>query len=170
MEVYGFYIKEIYILLACAGFCFLAFLFSFIALIISARAGRRSKKLLRCNEGYDISRSITSYYEKCSRIMENYEAAENRLVKLEKESKAAVKKVGALRYNAFGGNNGNLSYAVAVLDDENSGFVLNGVYTPQQTATYLKPVKNGNSLFELSPEEQEAILKAQENYVRIINE
>ncbi|MBE7010810.1 MAG: DUF4446 family protein [Ruminococcaceae bacterium] len=170
MDFYGFYIPEMYIVIAEVGLCFLAFLFGLIALIIAAKAGRRSKKILRCNEGYDISRSISSYYEKCAALMENYQAAEERLQKLEKNSKAAAKKIGALRYNAFGGNNGNLSYAVAVLDEEDTGFVLNGVYTSQQTATYLKPIKNGHSAFELSEEEQEAILKARENYTRIINE
>lgn len=170
MNIFGFVLPQELILFYSVIFCLVGFLFAFIALIISIRVSRRSKKILKDGAGHDITEAIVNYYKKCTEIMDNYNQAEERLKRLERETKACVKKVGAIRYNAFGGNNSNLSFAAAVLDDQDTGFVLNGVYSRQQTTTYLKPIHNGQSLFELSDEEVEAIKTAQLNYKRNINE
>ncbi len=169
MEIYGFFIPQELILFYSVIFCAVGFIFSLIAFFVAISVRKRSKKILRDGAGKDITDAIVNYYQKCTDLAENYHMAEIRLQKLEKETKASIKKVGAIRYNAFGGNNGNLSYAVAILDDEDTGFVLNGVYTRQQTATYLKPIRKGKSLYELSEEEEEAIRTAQLNYQRFMN-
>ncbi len=168
MEILGYFIPMDVLLLACAGFCLAGFLFAIIAFIISVRASRRYKKIMRDGSGRDITEAIINYYEKCSDIMEHYNLAEERLKRLERETKSCVKKIGAIRYNAFGGNNSNQSFAAAVLDDSDSGFVINGVYSRQQTATYLKPIHRGSSVFELSEEEVEAIKTAKINYQKNI--
>ena len=169
MEILGYFIPMDILLYSCAGLCLAGFLFAFIAFIISVRASRRYKKIMRDGSGRDITEAIINYYEKCSDIMEHYNMAEDRLTRLEKESRACVKKVGAIRYNAFGGNNSNQSFAAAILDDTDSGFVINGVYSRQQTATYLKPINRGSSVFELSEEEIEAIQTAKMNYQKNID-
>ncbi len=168
MEIFGYFIPMEILLASCAGFCLLGFLFAFISFIMSVRTKRRYKKIMRDGSGRDITEAIINYYEKCSDIMNHYNQAEDRLKTLERESRACVKKIGSVRYNAFGGNNGNLSFAAAVLDDSDTGFVINGVYTSQQTATYLKPIHNGTSVFELTEEDMEAIKTAKLNYQRNI--
>lgn len=169
MEILGYFIPENLILFYGAGFCAAGFLFALIALIISIKVSRRSKRILKDGAGQDITEAIVNYYKKCTEIMDEYNKAEERLKNLEKQNQSNIKKVGAIRYNAFGGNNSNLSYAVAVLDDSDTGFVLNGVYSRQQTTTYLKPINNGKSLYELSEEEEEAIRTARLNYERNIS-
>ncbi|MGN1059609.1 MAG: DUF4446 family protein [Clostridia bacterium] len=169
MDIFGFLIPQELILFYSCIFCLAGFLFAFIAFILSVRVSRKSKRILKDGAGQDITDAIVNYYKKCTDIMNDYKEAEERLKKLEKESRCCVKKVGAIRYNAFGGNNSNLSFAAAVLDESNTGFVLNGVYSRQQTTTYLKPIQNGNSHFELSDEEEEAIRTAQLNYERAMN-
>ncbi len=168
MEIFGYVIPEELILLYSVAFCAVGFLFALIALVVSLKVSRRSKRILKDGSGRDITEAIVNYYQKCTEIMDEYNKAEERLQNLERQNKSNIKKVGAIRYNAFGGNNSNLSYAVAVLDDSDTGFVLNGVYSRQQTTTYLKPINKGKSLYELSEEEQEAIQTAQLNYERNI--
>lgn len=169
MEIYGYTIPMELMLFYSVVFCLAGFLFAFIALIIASKTNRRCKRILKDGAGRDITEAIVNYYKKCTDIMDEYNKAEERLVRLEKEMSTCVKKVGAIRYNAFGANNSNMSYAVAVLDENDSGFVLNGVYTRQQTATYLKPIHNGTSMFELSEEEEEAIKTAKINYEKNLN-
>lgn len=164
MNILGYNIPEVLILFYSVIFCLVGFVFALIALVLAMRVSRRSKRILKDGMGQDITEAIVNYYKKCADIMDHYKAAERRLEKLETENKACIKKVGAIRYNAFGGNNSNLSFATAVLDETDSGFVLNGVYSRQQTTTYLKPIHNGKSIFELSEEEEEAIKTAQINY------
>jgi len=169
LNILGYSIPYEMVLFYSCIFCLVGFLFALIAFILSIRMNHKYKKVLRDGAGRDITEAIVNYYKKCTEIVDDYKEAEERIRKLEIESKACAKKVGAIRYNAFGGNNSNLSFAAAVLDESDSGFVLNGVYSRQQTTTYLKPINKGKSLFELSEEEEEAIRTAKLNYETIIN-
>ena len=76
MEILGYFIPMDILLYSCAGLCLAGFLFAFIAFIISVRASRRYKKIMKDGSGRDITEAIINYYEKCSDIMEHYNMAE----------------------------------------------------------------------------------------------
>ena len=44
-----------------------------------------------------------------------------------------------------------------MLDENNDGVVLNGIYSRDTSNIYAKPIKNGTSKYKLSEEEQSAI-------------
>ena len=68
-----------------------------------------------------------------------------------------IQKVGIVRYNAFKDTGSDLSFALALLDENNDGVVLNGIYSREMSNIYAKPVKNGKSSYTISEEEQQAI-------------
>ena len=65
-----------------------------------------------------------------------------------------------VRYNAYKDTGSDLSFALAILNDNNTGIVLNGIYGRDTSNIYAKPVVNGNSEYALSKEEKEAIERA----------
>ncbi len=73
---------------------------------------------------------------------------------------SVYKKVGVVRYSAFKDTGSDLSFAVALLDEQNSGVVFNGIYSREMSNIYAKPVEKGNSSYTLSAEEAEAIRRA----------
>ncbi|MCD8036052.1 MAG: DUF4446 family protein [Clostridiales bacterium] len=82
---------------------------------------------------------------------------------MQKNMQYCCQKVGIVRYNPFEEMGGNLCFAVAILDAENTGIVFNGIHSRTGTFTYAKPVELGVSTYILSKEEQEAIDKAKNN-------
>ena len=54
MNIFGYIIDINYILIAAAAFFGLIFIFTLIALILSAKANRKMKRLLNHNKGNDI--------------------------------------------------------------------------------------------------------------------
>lgn len=82
---------------------------------------------------------------------------------MQKNMQYCCQKVGIVRYNPFEEMGGNLCFAVAILDAENTGIVINGIHSRTGTFTYAKPVELGVSTYILSKEEQEAIDKAKNN-------
>lgn len=82
---------------------------------------------------------------------------------MEKNMQYCCQKVGIVRYNPFEEMGGNLCFAVAILDADNTGIVINGIHSRTGTFTYAKPVELGVSTYILSKEEQEAIDKAKSN-------
>ncbi len=82
-------------------------------------------------------------------------------------------KMGLVKYDAFDSMAGELSFSLALLNDENSGFVLSTMHSKQGCFSYAKEVIQGESYIALSKEEKEAIRKAQtvdEEIERLTNE
>ena len=73
---------------------------------------------------------------------------------------SSFQKLGLLRYDAFREMGGKLSYVVAVLDENNNGFIINSVHSSSGCYSYAKRIKNGLCDIELSKEESVALEKA----------
>jgi len=72
----------------------------------------------------------------------------------------SVRHVSLLRYDAFEDVGGRLSFSCAMLDDHGTGVVLTSINGRQETRVYAKPIAEGNSTYNLSVEESEAIRQA----------
>jgi hypothetical protein len=80
--------------------------------------------------------------------------------RLELMFKAAVQRVGLVRYDAFEDVGGRLSFSCAMLNDEGDGVVVTSINGRQDTRVYAKPVYRGESVHNLSEEEAAAIREA----------
>ena len=91
--------------------------------------------------------------------------AENRAAKdsirtLNRTFRSSFQKFGVVRYNAFEGMGGTLSFAIALLDYTNTGFVLNCMHSRNGCYLYLKEVDAGHTEVVLGNEEKEALEQA----------
>lgn len=82
------------------------------------------------------------------------------LTDLKKEHKFSVQKMGIIRFNPFVEIGGSQSFSVALLDAHNNGLIITSLYTREGNRVYGKPIKNGQSEYQLSDEEKEAIGRA----------
>ena len=81
---------------------------------------------------------------------------------IEKDSQSHYQKIGLVRFNPFDRVGGDQSFVLAILDKEDSGIVINFLYTREGVRIYMKEVKEAKAVkYELSQEEKEAIKKAQ---------
>ncbi|NTW14755.1 MAG: DUF4446 family protein [Candidatus Moranbacteria bacterium] len=71
----------------------------------------------------------------------------------------SIHKTGLLRFNPFKEVGGNQSFAVALLDGKNTGFVISSIHTREGTRVYAKPVEKGSETKEypLSDEERHVV-------------
>ena len=75
-----------------------------------------------------------------------------------------VQKVGMVRYNAYIDTGSDLCFALALLDFEDNGVVINGIYSRDNTTTtYAKPIEHGKSKYTLVEAELAAIEQAKNN-------
>lgn len=70
--------------------------------------------------------------------------------------------IGIKRYNAFGERGSDLSFSLAIVDNQQNGLVLTGIYNRDCSYVYAKPLTEGDSSYPLSPEEKEAVSLAQQ--------
>lgn len=82
----------------------------------------------------------------------------NRCDRIEKESAFHIQKVGLLRFNPFNDTGGDQSFILSLVDSQNSGIVISGLYSRSGTRWYAKRVVKGEGTeHELSKEEKKAL-------------
>jgi len=92
------------------------------------------------------------------------EAVSRKLGQLEVQAKDlaeryryTIQKVGVVRFNADEQIAGNLSFAIALLDARNNGFLIASLYTLEGCRIFLRQVTAGGTDHELLPEEKRAL-------------
>lgn len=79
---------------------------------------------------------------------------------LYKKSQKAFSKIGLVKYDAFQQMGGQLSFSLALLDENNDGFIINSVHGTDGCYSYTKAVKQGNCNLTLGKEEEKALSMA----------
>jgi hypothetical protein len=85
---------------------------------------------------------------------------DERMLTAEHRIDGCVAYTSLVRYDAYNEMSGRQSSSVALLDSRHTGVVVSSILHRDQARVYVKPVREGASEIELSPEEQEAIESA----------
>jgi hypothetical protein len=83
-----------------------------------------------------------------------------RLGAAEQRLDGSISKTAVLRYDAFNETSGRQSSTVALLDDRDNGVIVTAILQREQARVYAKPVIDGRSALQLSPEEAAAMEQA----------
>ena len=146
------------------GFVIVNFIILIGLIIMIVKISKLNKRyetfIKKIGNGKNIEEDLENYMYKVDRV-EKQNAEINEYCKnIDNELQKCIQKVGIVRYNAFKDVGSDLSFALALLDDNNNGIVLNGIYSREMSNIYAKPIKNGQSTYTVSDEENEAIQKA----------
>ena len=116
--------------------------------------------LNKLGNGKNIEEDLENYMYRVERVEKQNTEITTYIKNLDEDLTKCIQKVGIVRYNAFKDTGSDLSFALALLDENNDGVVLNGIYSREMSNIYAKPVVNGQSSYTVSEEEQQAIDKA----------
>ena len=119
-----------------------------------------NKFMKKIGNGKNIEEDLENYMYRIERVERQNAEIISYCKNLDDEVAKCIQKVGMVRYSAFKDTGSDLSFAVAMLDENNDGIVFNGIYSREMSNIYAKPVKNGVSEYTLSEEEKEAIRRA----------
>ena len=114
----------------------------------------------KLGNGSNIEEDLENYMYRVERVERQNAEITNYIKNLDEDLTKCIQKVGIVRYTAFKDTGSDLSFALALLDENNDGVVLNGIYSREMSNIYAKPVEKGKSSYTISEEEQQAIDKA----------
>lgn len=81
--------------------------------------------------------------------------------KIEKEGEFHIQKVGLLRFNPFKDTGGDQSFILSLVDKNDTGVIVSGLYSRSGLRWYVKQVKDGKGTeHELSSDEKKALSEA----------
>lgn len=124
------------------------------------RIEKRYKKLMKGSVGRNLEDMIFEYNEKVDKSLATAKHIESLYEDVDGRLKKCIQKVSVKRYRAFEDVGSDLSYSIAMLDDNNDGLVITGIYGRSESTSFTKPIEKGISKYDLSEEEKQAIKNA----------
>lgn len=149
-----------YIIFGMAIITLILFITVMISLIKMNQLYRRYDIFMRGKDAETLEGLLINLIEDVNILKIEDKTNKENIRSINRNMRASFQKFGVVRYNAFNGMGGNLSFAIAMLDYTNSGFVLNSVHSREGCYMYFKRVDMGQTEVLLGSEEREALEQA----------
>jgi hypothetical protein len=143
-------------------------LVALVLVLVLMRRLKRVRNAQRAVLGNSEQRDLVSHahaletsFEELGRLVEStFSQLADRFERNEQRLGRTISRTAVVRYDAYGEMTGRQSSSMALLDDSGTGVVLSSILHREQARMYVKGIHDGQSEFELSPEENEAIQTA----------
>ena len=144
-------------------FCFILVVavFNFILFISMMKHRIKYRRLFKSYDNFMTGRSarnledIIILLRKDIRSLKNENKLNREAIReLNKIQRECYQKIGILKYDAFDGMGGKLSFALCILNYRNSGYIINSIHSREVTFNYIRIVENGQTEQVLSREEK----------------
>ncbi|MBO6115051.1 MAG: DUF4446 family protein [Lachnospiraceae bacterium] len=121
---------------------------------------RKYEALMSGKKGADLEKIIRVRFKEMDQVKANAKRVTKEHKEIKRTLKSCYSKLGIVKYDAFEQMAGKLSFVIALLNEDNSGFVFNSMHSREGCFNYAKEIIKGESYIPLSDEEKEAIEKA----------
>lgn len=121
---------------------------------------KKYHKFMTGQNAKSLENEIIALFEDNKFIKSSIDKNKKDIRTLYKNMESTFQKIGIIKYDAFNQMGGKLSFCLALLDENNNGFILNSVHSAEGCYSYTKEIINGESSISLGEEEKQALLKA----------
>lgn len=115
---------------------------------------------MKGSDGESLEGQIKSLFNDIAVLKLSSEKNRNDIRKIIENLKDTYQRIGIVKYDAFKEMGGKLSFCVALLNDNRTGFILNSVHSSDGCYVYTKEIINGECAISLGDEEKKALMLA----------
>lgn len=150
-----------YIYVSIIAVMFLVFLFLHIKQNKKiTRLMKRYEKFMKGKNAENLADALEENFQQMDKLTLSHQRTELRVEEALHGITTTFHKLGIVKYDAFKEMGGNLSFALCLLDDNNTGFILNTMHGRDSSYSYIKEIIKGEAYATLGEEEKEALDKA----------
>ena len=124
------------------------------------RLNRKYSLFMKGKDGQSLERLFKRKFDLIEKLVRSTDDNGEEIEKIWKVMDKSLNKYGIVKYDAFEDMGGKLSFVLAMLDKNNTGFLLNAIHSRENCFLYIKEIVNGESYVVLSEEEVEALRQA----------
>ena len=124
------------------------------------RLNRKYTLFMKGKDGQSLERLFKRKFDLIENLVRSTDDNGEEIEKIWKVMDKSLNKYGIVKYDAFEDMGGKLSFVLAMLDKNNTGFLLNAIHSRENCFLYIKEIVNGESYVVLSEEEVEALRQA----------
>ena len=122
---------------------------------------KRYKKMMTgVDDGANLERMLLGHIDETRSVAQENEKLKAENKRIDDLLKRALTRVSVVRFRAFEDMGSDLSYSVALLDSHNNGLVMSSIFGREDSRSYVKPIENGTSTYQLTAEEEQALREA----------
>ena len=122
---------------------------------------KRYKKMMTgIDDGANLERMLLGHIDETRSVAQENEKLKAENKRIDDLLKRALTRVSVVRFRAFEDMGSDLSYSVALLDSHNNGVVMSSIFGREDSRSYVKPIENGTSTYQLTAEEEQALREA----------
>lgn len=139
--------------------------FLVMVIVLWSKLNRLRKTYMNMLNGdstLNVEQAFIDLQNRTQELHDQTKQSQQQIAGIAQQMRKMKSNLGVYRYNAFAQNGSDLSFSVALLDDELDGVVITGIHNREETYVYAKPVSQGQSQYALSPEEKEAIHRVEQ--------
>lgn len=125
-----------------------------------SRLMNRYEKFMRGKNAENLAGALEENFQQMERLSIEHQKTQLKVEESLHSIVTTFHKLGIVKYDAFKEMGGNLSFALCLLDDNNTGFILNTMHGRESSYTYVKEIIKGEAYSTLGEEEKEALEKA----------
>ena len=118
---------------------------------------KKYEKFMRGKNAASLENDIADIFQDMKFLKTSVEKNKKDIRVLYKNMESTFQKVGIIKYDAFNQMGGKLSFSLALLDENDNGFILNSVHSSDGCYSYTKIIKNGKCEINLGEEEKQAL-------------
>ena len=120
----------------------------------------RLKRIFSGFKAKNMESLIAELTKKTKELEEERKKTELQITSIDKRLAQSIRNIETVRFNPFPQVGGNQSFAISLLNDEGNGVVISSLYARDRTSLFAKPIKAGQSEFELTKEEKSVLKKS----------
>jgi biopolymer transport protein ExbB/TolQ len=141
------------------------FIFVGLAMLVGAVwaivTEKRLKRFFLGKKAKDLEDTILALQNEIAQLNKAKENAQKDIATINLKLKKSIRGLETIRFNPFPDQGSNQSFAIGMLNEEGDGVVVSSLYSRERMSIFAKPVKNGQSEYELTSEEKNALKKAE---------
>ena len=115
---------------------------------------------MKGKEAKSLESEIMKLFEDNRRMKDDIGKNIKDIKSLYKQIRTTYQKMGLIKYDAFSQMGGKLSFCLALLDEDNDGFLINSIHGTDSSYSYIKRIVSGQSNMDMTNEEKAALNKA----------
>lgn len=146
-----------YILLGIIVLIVILLVVTIVQTIKTNKLKKKYNKFMQGKDAKSLEADIIKLYEDNKDIKSMTDTNRQDIKKIFKNMELTFQKIGIVKYDAFQQMGGKLSFSLALLNENNDGFILNSVHSSEGCYSYTKEIKGGECEISLGNEEEKAL-------------
>ena len=146
-----------YILVGIVTVLLIVLILLIVLLVKYSNIKKRYDKFMKGKNASSLEDDMHGVFEDMKLLKTNTDRNKKDIRILYKNMEKTFQKLGIVKDDAFNQMGGQLSFSLALLDENNDGFIINSVHSSEGCYSYTKEIKNGTSPISLGAEEEQAL-------------